>query len=544
VLSATAGEWYEPDQVIVKFIPQVGEVTAVAKDGVISVGIASLDAKLFQYGVHHIEQVFPHKRTELAHIYQLDFQSLADPKAVARDLGRDEHLLYAEPRYIHRICDAPNDPNFQNGLQWFFNTVHAVEAWDITHGDHSVVLGIVDTGVDKNHPDLEANKWFNIGEDADGDSAFSDPDWNLVDDDGNGYVDDFFGWDFQGFNGLPDGQPDEGATLHGTHTAGICCAATDNGIDNAGMSWNCSYMTVKVSRDGEEQIRRGYEGIQYAADNGADVINLSWARPDTASAFEQEIIDSAFAKGCILVAAAGNDVPGEAYAPPDTCPLMYPAAYDHVVAVAATDMADRAASFTYYGSWIDVCAPGNGMYSHLWDDSFGMRSSTSAACAVVTGVAGLLKTLEPDMTSDEFATRMHTTSDNIDMLNPTYNGWLGGGRVNAYRALENIVAVEQGQSNGVNVPDGYALSQNYPNPFNPSTTISFSLPTAGSVELNIYNVNGQLVRSLVSGSQSAGQHSVQWDGQDAQGQRVTSGIYFYQLRTERWSDTRKMIVLR
>ena len=542
-LSSAVDAPCEPGQIIVKFIPEVGTVTPEFKDGVVSVGLSSLDARMTRYGVSRIEQLFPHKTSPLGHIYQFNFNAAVPPKSVAGDFAGDRHLLYAEPRYIHRICDSPNDPNFTNGLQWFFSKVLAAEAWDIVHGDPSVVIGIVDTGVDKNHPDLVDNQWFNLGEDADSSGGFSTPDWNLIDDDGNGYVDDWFGWDFQGLIGVPDNQPDEGGILHGTHTAGICCGTTDNNQANAGMSWNCSYMAVKTARDGEEEIRKGYEGIQYAADNGAAVICLAWARADTASAFEQEVIDSAAAKGVILVAAAGNDTPGEAYSPPDPCPVMYPAAYNHVVAVGATDIADRAASFTYYGPWVDVCAPGNGMYSHLWDDSYGMRSSTSAACALVAGVAGLAKVKDPDITSDLFSFIVSSQADDIEVLNPTYTGWLGGGRLNAYQTL-NYVSVEDPQAGPDAQPRGYALSQNYPNPFNPSTTISYQLPASGSVEMRIYNVRGQLVRTLVDENQAAGSHSVQWDGRTDHGQMASSGIYFYRLRSGHWSHTRKMVLMK
>jgi serine protease len=545
-LSSASFEEYAPGQIIAKLTPEVGTVSAEIKEGVISVGIASLDEKMARYGVCQISQIFPHKTSELAHIYQIDFNAPYDAKAVARDFSQDHHLLYAEPRYLHRPCDSPNDPNFQNGLQWFYNTMQAPDAWDLAHGDSSVVVGIVDTGVDKNHPDLMDNRWFNLGEDANGNGYFDNGDWNRIDDDGNGFVDDFFGWDFEGLYGLPDSQPDEGGSLHGTHSAGLCCAITDNELANAGMSWNCLYMTLKVSRDGEELIRSGYEGIQYAADMGAAVINLGWARTGDPSSFEQEIIDSAFAKGAILVAAAGNDEPGYIYTPPDTCPLTYPATYDHVTAVAATDISDRAASFTYYGTWVDVSAPGNGIYSSLWDDSYGMRSSTSASCALVSGVAALLKTpeREPEMTSDEFEYRMHTTSDYIDNLNPDYVGWLGGGRLNAYRALANIVSVEEPQSDHTVLPQGYVLSQNYPNPFNPSTTISYHLPVGGFVVAKIFNIQGQLVRTLVDEDQSAGSHSIRWDGRDDHGQMATSGIYFYQLKSGNWSQARKMILLK
>jgi flagellar hook assembly protein FlgD len=139
---------------------------------------------------------------------------------------------------------------------------------------------------------------------------------------------------------------------------------------------------------------------------------------------------------------------------------------------------------------------------------------------------------------------MHTTSNNIDNLNPTYVGWLGGGRVNAYRALENITAVEETHSSDRNMPGEYTLAQNYPNPFNPSTTISYRLSKSGQVEIKIYNVKGQLVRTLISEHQAAGQHIVQWDGRDTRGQKATSGIYVYQLKTENWSGAKKMVLMR
>ncbi len=542
-LSMAHDRWHESGQIIVKLAPQVGTIVAEKNDGVISVGIASLDLRMERYGVHRIDQLFPHKSSQLGLIYQFEFDPKYSVKSVAEDFAADEHLLYAEPRYRHRICDTPNDPNYTNGLQWYLNTVQAPDAWSVSKGDSSLIIGIVDVGVDWNHPDLIDNRWFNSGEDLNGDGV---PDVNGIDDDENGFIDDFYGWDFAGMGvGVPDNFPDEGAAGHGTHTAGVCAAATDNDLACAGMSWKCTFMPIKVSADGSSDITFGYEGIQYAVDNGALVINLSWTRGDTASAFEQEIIDSAFAKGAILVAAAGNDEAGSTFAPPDTCPLSYPACYSHVTAVAATDMNDRATSFTYYGTWVDVCAPGNGIFSHLWNDSYGMRASTSSACALVSGVAALLKFHEPSVDSDEFQTRMLTTSNIIDDLNPTYAGWLGGGRLNAYRALLNIPqSVEEAWTTSGTVPEGYALSQNHPNPFNPSTTISYSLPAAGHATLRIYNVGGQLIRTLVDSIQPEGEYAVRWDGCDRDGQRVTSGIYFYHLSAGNWNQAKKMVLMR
>ena len=215
-----------------------------------------------------------------------------------------------------------------------------------------------------------------------------------------------------------------------------------------------------------------------------------------------------------------------------------------MVAVAATDSNDQKAFVSNYGSWVDVSAPGNACYSHLWNDSYGMRSSSSVACALVSATAALLKVIEPDINSDEFEDRMWTTSDNIDAQNASYVGLLGGGRLNAYRALANIVSVAESHSATGLVPQEYNLHQNYPNPFNPGTYISYSLPVPGRVELSIYNVRGQLVRTLVDHAQPAGQHLAQWDGRDTRGQLATSGIYFYRLTANGWSQAKKMILMK
>lgn len=434
-LSLASDVGYQPGQIIVKFSSKAGKIIAEARDGVISLGIASLDRRMQRYAVHHIAQLFPHKSSQLGRIYQIDFDSSHDARIVAGDFAQDEHLLYAEPRYLNWPCEAPDDSFYIAGWQGYLDQVHGPEAWDIAHGDSTVIIGMVDTGVDWDHPDLEDNIWVNPGEDLNGDGRITGIDWNDVDDDSNGYIDDFFGWDFGGW-GYPDNNPMENPGplgSHGTHCAGIASAVTNNNLGCAGMSWNCVVMAVKVSYDQVDAINYGYEGIQYAADNGADVINLSWGHAGGfPSQFEQEILDSAFARGVILVAAAGND-PG--VAPPDTCSFYYPARYHHVTAVAATDSGDQVPYWTFYGSWVDVCAPGVSIYNTFWNDTYGTSSGTSMSGPLVVGVAGLLRSADPDIDSDEFEFRMRTTSDDIDSLNPGYEGWLGGGRLNAYRVL-------------------------------------------------------------------------------------------------------------
>ncbi|MFC1683554.1 S8 family serine peptidase [Candidatus Zixiibacteriota bacterium] len=530
--SALAGEpACQPGQLILKFSPQTGKLDIRERDGKIALGIPSLDEKLARYGAEDIGRVFPHKHTELGNIYRLRFDPQHDVATAAGDFAAEETILYAVPRYIHQLCDLPDDPAYSSGMQWYIDKVNGPQAWDIAHGDSTVIIGIVDTGTDLDHPDLKDNLWLNPGEDVNGDGKITAIDVNNFDDDGNSFIDDFFGWDFEGIVGTPDNYPMESPGSvgpHGTHCAGIAAAVTDNGLGCAGMSWNCTIMTVKVTRDGQNGVLSGYEGIQYAADNGADVISVSWGRSaGIPSPFQQEIIDSAFARGAIIVAAAGND-PGTA--PPDSCPLYWPAWYDHVTAVAATDSNDQVPDWSFYGTWVDICAPGVDIYSTYWNDTYGTRMGTSMATPLVAGVAGLLKSTYPDMDGGQFETHVGATADLIDHLNPGYEGWLGGGRINAYRALNETVPVVL---TGFQSVGGQGC-------------IELKWSTAAEVNCHRWEIHRAVgederytrIGELPGQGSSDREHSYHWIDQDV----VPGTVYGYKLRqvdfdgSEWWSD--------
>jgi hypothetical protein len=212
--------------------------------------------------------------------------------------------------------------------------------------------------------------------------------------------------------------------------------------------------------------------------------------------------------------------------------------------VAATDVDDKALSWTYYGSWVDVAAPGEAIYNTWWNDSYVLLQGTSRSCALVSGVAALLKVVEPEMNSDQFQERVRTTSDDIDAMNPGFEGLLGGGRINAYRALMNIVSEREEGFGTETLPNACALHQNYPNPFNAATEIGYQIPRAGRVTLKVFNALGQEVRTLLDGRQEAGEHKIRWDGQDANGQDVASGLYFCRMEVGKFRKTVKMVLVR
>ncbi len=329
----------------------------------------------------------------------------------------DVHSAHARQGAGRDGIDAPpNDPNFS--LQWALFKIHALAGWDVSHGNSSVVIAIVDIGTDFRHSDLAQRVWVNQAE-ADGQSG--------VDDDGNGYIDDVNGWDF--YDDDPDPRP-RSDDRHGTHVAGIACAGTDNGYGIAGVSWNCNVMPIRAGVG--RGITHGFEGLIYAVANGADIVNLSWGG-DNISQLERIAVEYATEQGCLVVAAAGNLGGSQSFD-------HYPAAYDNVLAVASTDEDDKRSEFSNTGSWVDVSAPGSRILSLFPNQLYGIEDGTSMASPLVAGVAGLLKALRPDWTPARLKKQLEVTCDPIDDINGAYAGKLGKGRINLYRALAGIDA--------------------------------------------------------------------------------------------------------
>ncbi len=268
----------------------------------------------------------------------------------------------AFPDRAYRIAYVPNDPLVPS--QWNLFQMNVPAAWDLTQGRPEVVVAVLDTGVDYNHPELAPNIWHNPGEIP----------GNGIDDDGNGFVDDDLGWDFA--YGDRDPMDDHG---HGTACAGIIAAAGDNGFQMAGIAYRCRVMCVKIG------LSNGYSydsmfapGVVYAADMGAKVQSISYFSDDLTPLL-RAAVDYAWRKGCLVVAAAGNfDEPFP----------IYPAGYDKAVAVAATTSADRKASFSNFGTWVDVSAPGVSIVATTWGGGYTDRfAGTSAATPNAAGVA-------------------------------------------------------------------------------------------------------------------------------------------------------------
>jgi len=369
--------------------------------------------------------------------------SCPDIAAAQKHFASHPEVEYVEPNYTYRTSVIPSDTYYSN--QWYLKKIKAQSAWDQKRGSPEVTVAIIDTGVDTDHPDLENNIWRNPDETPD----------NNQDDDNNGYVDDIRGWDFT--TDTPDPSPDmsgeytpEGL-MHGTIVAGVIGASGNNATGISGVTWRVNLMPLKVLNDrGEGESLHVVRAIDYAIENGADIINLSFVGFGYSRSLEAAI-DRAYDSGVLVVAAAGNEKgQGKGYFLEDT--PMYPVCHDgdngenKILGVAATDTLDQKAPFSSYGfKCIDLSAPGVSIFSTAihepGNDRFnsyynGYWSGTSMAAPMVSGAAALVKAANPGLDNREIASYLMDTTDNINRLNPEYLGRLGTGRLNVLQAVK------------------------------------------------------------------------------------------------------------
>lgn len=443
IQNVSGNSHWVPGVITIKLKKGVGEFGR--QTGTVQFGIQSLDEKVTSYQVYQLEKRFRYNPAklrpdlpDLSRIYKISFPEGFSVKEVDEAFSADPNVEYAEPIPIGRLAEVPNDALYAQ-LQ-HLPQIHAPEAWDIHKGENGteeIVIAINDTGVDWDHEDLQSNIWQNLAEDFDGDGHSMeyignqwvlDPgDLNGVDDDANGFTDDLLGWNFITSTGDPNPVPGNPSGDHGTHCAGIADGVTNNGIGIASISWNLKVMGICV--DANNSIPYGWDGIIYAAENGADIISNSWGGPNFYNA-GQEAVSYAAGLGSIVLAAAHNY---------DNTTLIYPASYQEVISVASVSVDDTKAPYSNYNLAVDISAPGGGMdpgiLSTIPNNEYAYFQGTSMATPLVAGCLGLLKSYRPDWPNDQLITQVLGTADNIDSLNPDYINLLGTGRVNAYRML-------------------------------------------------------------------------------------------------------------
>ena len=384
-------------------------------------------------------------------------QQPAQPPTAPSSSKQDEVTASVKKEYAYTALVAPNDPYYASS--WAMQHTSAAAAWNINTGT-VVKVAVIDTGFALQHEDLTTQWAINTQET--GMTQLSDHCWtgapqdkstNTCDDDDNGYVDDWRGWNFVN----KTNNPQAGTTMtngtaaisHGTSTAGLVSAATNNGKGIASYNWNAKIIPLEVLDDSGVGVTSSViAAILYAVDNGAQVINLSFGGPDQDPAL-QPALDYAFNHGTVVVAAAGNcGTNGDAGCDGLTAPrMMYPALNNHVIAVGATDSNDSRASFSSYGPGIDVVAPGSGsIVSPLIDTRTtpynytsaysGSLYGTSFAAPVVSSIAALIRSIRPLTTVDDITALIDGSATKVAKMNgQIYTNEYGHGLVSAGTAL-------------------------------------------------------------------------------------------------------------
>ncbi len=339
------------------------------------------------------------------------------PTEITARLSKLPYIEVSELRYIQHPLYTPSDTI----ISGFFTTIKAQQAWDIEQGDSNVIVAIIDTGTEFLHEDLIGNTYRNTADPING-----------LDDDNDGYTDNYYGWDLAGcclYSNIEDNDPSPGSNsnYHGTKVAGLAIATSDNVTGIPSTGFHCRLLPVKVAPDdAPNSIIKGYEGIVYAADHGAKVINCSWGSTNFQQ-FGQDIINYAtYNRDALIVAAVGNTFNET---------KLYPASYKEVLNVAVTRDDDTFPNTTY-GYHVDICSPGAGITTDInnqYSSTFGYY--TSFASPVVAGAAALVKSRFPNYNALQVAEQLRVTADDIYIFNPSFQDKLGKGRLNLYKAL-------------------------------------------------------------------------------------------------------------
>jgi thermitase len=464
------------------------------------------------------------------HIYIIQFPEGTNLKHVIDEYYKTGEIEYAEPDYPGTLGAAPGvtPDDYYYYLQWALKNdgtfplapsvtgadMDMENAWDIEQGDSNIIVGIIDTGVKLDHPELEGRIWQNYDEIPD----------NAIDDDTNGFVDDVRGWDFAN----SDNDPVDGHG-HGTNITGIIGANANNSIGYAGVDWNCKLMIIKAFKDNGSGTQSMWaNAVYYAVDNGAKVINMSFGTTNPTMTF-QDAITYALDNNVVLVACMMNT---------NSNTIFYPAGFPGVIAVGSTNPDDtRSHPFPWdpqsgsnFGSHISVVAPGNYIFGLDYQSNTNYSvyySGTSQATAHVSGLASLLLAQDPDRTPAQIksiieATAEDTVGDPVEDT-PGWDQYYGYGRINAFNALYLITGI-----NPVN--SRHQTSFVFPNPTSGKITIEF-LKFAFPGHLSILNLNGQELLQ-----QTIFEPKTQIDINS-----LPSGVYFVRLTNDSAVEVCKMV---
>ena len=414
--STLTGDRYVPGQAIVKFTEAMRSGLGERGTSIPELGIAGLPALRYEPVLRR-----PNKHA-LAHgldrQYLLTFDPTDDVPGLVGRLSNSPVVEYACPNVLFALESIPNDSLLPE--QWHLADINAPRAWAIAHGDSNVLTGMISDAPDWTHPDLEANIAINALEDLNGNRRFDalwypDGDLNGVDDDANGYIDDVIGYDFYG--GDPDPTPTE-LDPAGTHCLGVQNAVTDNGAGVAAPPWNVRTYAMRCGDSLGISLSAAIAAINYCTAQGVWAFSMNFGSVTPYPPLEDACL-AAWDAGSIPCASAGHSATEE---------RNYPAAYDRVMAVASSGRDHRRAPWSTYGTWIDVTAPGEDIYSTAGYPGYDYRDGGIPACNIVVGILAWYKSAWPDMSNDSAVHLLKNMCDT--MPDPLYwEGKLGAGRV-------------------------------------------------------------------------------------------------------------------
>jgi subtilisin family serine protease len=382
-------------------------------------------AQNINYKVDHFAKRFGKNIESLSRIVKVTFNNNQDNSSIMQMAAVDPDIEYIEPSHTYHVDVIPNDSLVSQ--QWALAKIHAFDAWNITEGSDSVLVGLVDTGIDYLHPDIKNKIYINPGETGNGKES------NGIDDDGNGFIDDYMGWDFVDEVGYPfdttggdylgwDNNPmDE--LFHGTFVAGIIGAETNNLIGIAGTAPKIKILNCRAfDANGIGQEDDAAAAILYAVQMKCKVINMSWG-DNSFSLVLQDVIRYAYSQNVVLVSSAGNDGNNLPH---------YPSGYPEVICVGNSTEDDYLYSNSNFGSTIDLVAPGSNIWSLGLNNTYVSASGTSASAPFVSATAALILS-QKNFTNEEVKQIIKSTCDDIG--DPGWDIKFGAGRLNMYKAL-------------------------------------------------------------------------------------------------------------